>query len=44
VVIAAEAAVEYGFKDFSGKQPPSLRERLSAPLLQAIRRFVFEAS
>jgi NAD(P)-dependent dehydrogenase (short-subunit alcohol dehydrogenase family) len=27
VVIAAEAALEYGFKDFNGKQPPSHRKR-----------------
>jgi len=27
VVIAAEAALEYGFKDFNGKQPPSLQNR-----------------
>jgi hypothetical protein len=25
VVIAAEAALEYGFRDFNGKQPRSLR-------------------
>jgi hypothetical protein len=31
VVIAAEAALEYGFKDFNGKQPPSLRERKGSP-------------
>jgi NAD(P)-dependent dehydrogenase (short-subunit alcohol dehydrogenase family) len=31
VVIAAEAALEYGFKDFSGKQPPSLREQKGSP-------------
>ena len=35
VVIAAEAALEYGFKDFNGKQPPSnsRTEGLSAPVL-----------
>jgi len=27
VVIAAEAALEYGFKDFNGKQPPSIENR-----------------
>ena len=26
VVVAAETALQYGFKDFNGKQPPSLRE------------------
>jgi len=31
VVIAAEAALEYGFKDFNGKQPPSLREQKGSP-------------
>jgi NAD(P)-dependent dehydrogenase (short-subunit alcohol dehydrogenase family) len=31
VVIAAEAALEYGFKDFNGKQPPSLREQRGSP-------------
>ena len=30
VVIAAEAALEYGFKDFNGKQP-SLREQEGFP-------------
>jgi hypothetical protein len=33
VVISAEAALKYGFKDFNGKQPPSLREqKVSAPV------------
>ena len=31
VVIAAEAALEYGFTDFNGKQPASLRERKGSP-------------
>jgi NAD(P)-dependent dehydrogenase (short-subunit alcohol dehydrogenase family) len=31
VVIAAEAALEYGFKDFNGKQPPNLREQKGSP-------------
>lgn len=31
VVIAAEAALEYGFKDFNGKQPPSFREQMGSP-------------
>jgi hypothetical protein len=31
VVIAAEAALEYGFKDFNGNQPPSLREQKGSP-------------
>src|SRR5882762_286280 len=31
VVIAAEAALEYGFKDFNGKQPSSLREQKGSP-------------
>ena len=31
VVIAAEASLEYGFKDFNGKQPPSLREQKGSP-------------
>jgi hypothetical protein len=31
VVIAAEAALEYGFKDFNGKQPLSLREQKGSP-------------
>jgi len=31
VVIAAEAALEYGFKDFNGKQPASLREQKGSP-------------
>ena len=31
VVIAAEAAVEYGFKDSNGKQPPSLEEQKGSP-------------
>ena len=31
VIIAAEAALEYGFKDFNGKQPPSLREQKGSP-------------
>jgi NAD(P)-dependent dehydrogenase (short-subunit alcohol dehydrogenase family) len=31
VVIVAEAALEYGFKDFNGKQPPSLREQKGSP-------------
>ena len=30
-VIAAQAALEYGFKDFNGKQPPSLREQKGSP-------------
>jgi hypothetical protein len=34
VVIAAEAALEYGFKDFNGKLPQLSRtEGLSAPVL-----------
>ena len=28
VVVSAEAALEYGFKDFNGKQPPSFRSHL----------------
>ena len=31
VVISAEAALEYGFKDFSGQQPPSFREQKGSP-------------
>ena len=31
VVIAAEAALEYGFTDFNGKQPRSLREQKGSP-------------
>jgi hypothetical protein len=31
VVIAAEAALEYGFKVFHGKQPPRLREQKGSP-------------
>jgi NAD(P)-dependent dehydrogenase (short-subunit alcohol dehydrogenase family) len=31
VVIGAEAAVEYGFRDVNGKQPPSRRVQLGAP-------------
>jgi NAD(P)-dependent dehydrogenase (short-subunit alcohol dehydrogenase family) len=31
VVIAAEAALEYGFTDFNGQQPPSLREQKGSP-------------
>ena len=31
VVIAAEAALEYRFKDFNGKQPPNLREQKGSP-------------
>jgi NAD(P)-dependent dehydrogenase (short-subunit alcohol dehydrogenase family) len=31
VVIGAEAAVEYGFRDVNGKQPPSRRHQLGAP-------------
>ncbi len=31
VVIAAEAALEYGFADFNGKQPRSLREQKGSP-------------
>ena len=31
VVIAAEAALEYGFKDFNGKQPRSPREQNGSP-------------
>lgn len=31
VVIAAEAALGYGFKDFNGKQRPSLREQKGSP-------------
>ena len=30
-VIGAEAAVEYGFRDVNGKQPPSRRDQLRAP-------------
>ena len=33
VVIAAEAALEYGYKDFNGRQPPSLREQKGSPRL-----------
>jgi NAD(P)-dependent dehydrogenase (short-subunit alcohol dehydrogenase family) len=33
VVIAAEAAFEYGFTDFNGKQPRSLREQKGSPCL-----------
>lgn len=32
VVISAEAALEYGFKDFNGKQPSSCREQKGSPL------------
>jgi hypothetical protein len=31
VVIAAEAALEYGFTDVNGKQPRSLREQKALP-------------
>jgi hypothetical protein len=31
VVIAAEAALEYGFADSNGKQPASLREQKGSP-------------
>jgi NAD(P)-dependent dehydrogenase (short-subunit alcohol dehydrogenase family) len=31
VVIGAEAAVEYGFTDINGSQPPSLRKELGSP-------------
>ncbi len=31
VVIAAEAALEYGFTDFNGKQPPSFRKEKGSP-------------
>jgi hypothetical protein len=31
VVIAAEAALEYRFTDFNGKQPPSLCEQKGSP-------------
>jgi NAD(P)-dependent dehydrogenase (short-subunit alcohol dehydrogenase family) len=31
VVIAAEAALKYGYSDLNGKQPPSLREKLGSP-------------
>jgi NAD(P)-dependent dehydrogenase (short-subunit alcohol dehydrogenase family) len=31
VLIAAEAALEYGFTDFNGKQPRSLREQKGSP-------------
>jgi len=31
VVIAAEAALEYGFTDVNGKRPPSLREQKGSP-------------
>lgn len=31
VVIGAEAAVDYGFTDINGHQPPSLRHKLGAP-------------
>jgi len=31
LAIAAEAALDYGFKDFNGKQPPSLREQKGSP-------------
>jgi hypothetical protein len=30
-IFPAEAALEYGFKDFNGKQPPSLREQKGSP-------------
>jgi NAD(P)-dependent dehydrogenase (short-subunit alcohol dehydrogenase family) len=32
VVIGAEAAMEYGFTDINGKQPPSLRATMGGPL------------
>jgi NAD(P)-dependent dehydrogenase (short-subunit alcohol dehydrogenase family) len=32
VVIVAEAAVEYGFKDINGSQPPSLRAAMGSPI------------
>jgi hypothetical protein len=31
VVIAAEAALEYGFTDFNGKLPPILRGQKGSP-------------
>jgi NAD(P)-dependent dehydrogenase (short-subunit alcohol dehydrogenase family) len=31
VVIAAEAALKYGYSDLNGKQPPSLRENQGSP-------------
>jgi NAD(P)-dependent dehydrogenase (short-subunit alcohol dehydrogenase family) len=31
VVIAAEAALEYGYTDLNGKRPPSLREKMGSP-------------
>ena len=31
LLIAAEAALECGFTDFNGKQPPSLREQKGSP-------------
>lgn len=31
VVIGAEAALQYGFKDANGKQPPVLRDTLGSP-------------
>ncbi|GAA1658132.1 SDR family NAD(P)-dependent oxidoreductase [Kribbella alba] len=31
VVIGAEAALQYGFRDVNGKQPPSRREQLGSP-------------
>jgi NAD(P)-dependent dehydrogenase (short-subunit alcohol dehydrogenase family) len=31
VIIGAEAAVEYGFTDINGNQPPSLRKKLGSP-------------
>ncbi len=31
VVIGAEAAIDYGFTDINGKQPPSLRQKLGSP-------------
>jgi NAD(P)-dependent dehydrogenase (short-subunit alcohol dehydrogenase family) len=32
VTIGAEAAVEYGFKDINGSQPPSLRATMGSPI------------
>jgi hypothetical protein len=33
VVIGAEAALDYGFTDINGKQPPSLRQERGSPRL-----------
>ena len=32
VVIGAEAALEYGFKDINGSEPPSLRATMGSPI------------